>query len=172
MCHGGRMYDYHYTAQTTFWRSFQPVILVFRTWALWERNKRIAMGLAALVTVLLAVVATYATKFEASVQGEWISSIRYYPFPGNDTCFCCSVTLPNPDNPAAFSRCIQSGSGGTISITYACVAILETGPSSLYFWNYRLTDDTCTLHSCSCSYAYQGTMEMLVVALMMHWPEF
>ncbi|EIM86342.1 uncharacterized protein STEHIDRAFT_156671 [Stereum hirsutum FP-91666 SS1] len=79
-------------------------ILVFRTWALWERNKRIAMGLAALVTVLLAVVATYATKFEASVQ----------------------VTLPNPDNPAAFSRCIQSGGGGTISITYACVAILET----------------------------------------------
>lgn len=43
---------------------------MFRTWALWERDKRIAMGLAVTVTVLLAVVVTYASKFEASVQGE------------------------------------------------------------------------------------------------------
>lgn len=89
------------------------------------------MGLAATVIVLLAVVVTYATKFEALVQGDLISSIRSHPLPDNHTCFCCSVTPPNPDNPAAFSRCIQSGGGGTISITYACVAILETGPSSL-----------------------------------------
>ncbi|EIM87752.1 uncharacterized protein STEHIDRAFT_167220 [Stereum hirsutum FP-91666 SS1] len=80
------------------------LIILSRTWALWQRDRRVAVGLSLILATAFVLIVLYENKFVQSLK--WATS----------------TSSPS----SAFHGCIVASGEDTTYVLYACIIVIET----------------------------------------------